>query len=132
MILPGNMTPTVDLEMGIVVMGIETALRDLREFLWQNADDATKSNRTFEKTRDEYEGLIGQTKRTLRLRMLNKDNMVSKTEMVSCCRRLLNFNVVERPVYMHGLSLIVSDRYEFVDVGIGGVIHIPWNWSSEE
>lgn len=69
----------------------------------------------------EEEDVVSVCVQGLSLRSLSKEPSVSSSQMIPCCRRLLE----KRSPYMQGLHLCVSHFYSVMQ---DGDLCIPWDW----
>lgn len=72
---------------------------------------------------EEEEALLKQCVHSLSLKSLRKDPSVSSSQMITCCKRLLE----QRSPLMQGLHICVSHFYSVLQ---DGDLCVPWHWKS--
>uniref|UniRef100_A0A6Q2XHY8 T cell activation inhibitor, mitochondrial n=1 Tax=Esox lucius TaxID=8010 RepID=A0A6Q2XHY8_ESOLU len=108
-------------EMGHFIIPTTCEPRVLQAFLQSRADEARKRIRRSNQLRVEEEEVLLRCLEALALRSLSKEPSVSHTQMIPCCRRLLE----ERSPLMEGLRVEVSHFYSVMQ---DGDLCIPWDW----
>lgn len=71
----------------------------------------------------EEETMVNLCLQSLSLRSLSKEPSVSSSQMILCCKRLLE----QRAPLMQGLHICVSHFYSVMQ---DGDLCVPWNWKS--
>ncbi|KAJ8004856.1 hypothetical protein DPEC_G00140650 [Dallia pectoralis] len=93
----------------------------LQAFLQNRAHEARQRISHRNQLRLEEEEVLLRCLEALALRSLSKEPSVSHTQMIPCCRRLLE----ERSPLMEGLRVEVSHFYSVMQ---DGDLCIPWDW----
>ncbi|XP_034553938.1 T-cell activation inhibitor, mitochondrial [Notolabrus celidotus] len=95
----------------------------LQVFLQSHAPEARQRTQRRKQLQAEEDMLLKLSLHTLSLRSLSKEPSVSSSQMIQCCRRL-----VEQPSpLLQGLHLCVS---HFFSVMQDGDLCVPWDWKS--
>lgn len=95
----------------------------LRDFLQKNAQEARKRLLHKDQLATEEEGVVSSCIQYLSLRSLSKEPSISSSQMIPCCRRLLE----ESFPHVQGLHLCISHFYSVMQ---DGDLCIPWDWKS--
>ncbi|XP_017333597.2 T-cell activation inhibitor, mitochondrial isoform X1 [Ictalurus punctatus] len=93
----------------------------LQNFLQSNAQEAHRRLQHKLQLQVEEEDVVSICVQGLSLQSLSKEPSVSSSQMIPCCRRLIE----ERSPYMQGLHLCVSHFYSVMQ---DGDLCIPWDW----
>ncbi|CAM4697681.1 hypothetical protein PO909_008958 [Leuciscus waleckii] len=108
-------------EMGHFIIPTMCDTLQLQNFLQSQAQEARRRLQRKDKLEAEEEDLIWSCLQDLSLRSLSKEPSVSSSQMIPCCRRLME----ERSPQMQGLHLCVSHFYSVMQ---DGDLCIPWDW----
>ncbi|XP_071327095.1 T-cell activation inhibitor, mitochondrial [Trachinotus anak] len=95
----------------------------LQVFLQSHAPEARERTQRKSQLQAEEEAVVQQCLQTLSLRSLSKEPSVSSSQMILCCRRLLE----QRPPLMQGLHVCISHFYSVMQ---DGDLCLPWDWKS--
>ncbi|KAI7806945.1 putative T-cell activation inhibitor, partial [Triplophysa rosa] len=93
----------------------------LQNFLQSQAQEARRRTRRKDQLEAEEENIISSCRQDLSLYSLSKEPSVSSSQMIPCCRRLME----EKSPQMQGLHLCVSHFYSVMQ---DGDLCIPWDW----
>ncbi|XP_048009407.1 T-cell activation inhibitor, mitochondrial isoform X2 [Megalobrama amblycephala] len=93
----------------------------LQNFLQSQAQEARRRIQRKDKLEAEEEDIISSCLQDLSLSSLSKEPSVSSSQMIPCCRRLME----ERSPQMQGLHLCISHFYSVMQ---DGDLCIPWDW----
>ncbi|XP_067367145.1 T-cell activation inhibitor, mitochondrial [Channa argus] len=110
-------------EMGHFIIPINCDHPKLQVFLQSNAIEARRRTQRKNQLQVEEEALVNLCLHSLSLRSLSKEPSVSSTQMILCCKRL----VEEPSPLMQGLSICVSHFYSVMQ---DGDLCLPWDWKS--
>ncbi|XP_067305303.1 T-cell activation inhibitor, mitochondrial isoform X2 [Pseudorasbora parva] len=108
-------------EMGHFIIPTMCDSLQLQNFLQSQAQEARRRLQRKDKLEAEEEDIILSCLQDLSLRSLSKEPSVSSSQMIPCCRRLME----ERSPQMQGLHLCVSHFYSVMQ---DGDLCIPWDW----
>ncbi|XP_078028138.1 T-cell activation inhibitor, mitochondrial isoform X3 [Epinephelus lanceolatus] len=95
----------------------------LQVFLQSHAPEARKRTHHKNQLQAEEEAVVKLCLHSLSLRSLSKEPSVSSSQMILCCKRL----VEQRCPLMQGLHICVSHFYSVMQ---DGDLCIPWDWKS--
>ncbi|KAM9353962.1 T-cell activation inhibitor, mitochondrial [Symphorus nematophorus] len=95
----------------------------LQVFLQSHATEARQRTQHINQLQAEEEAVVKQCLQNLSLRSLSKEPSVSSSQMISCCRRL----VEQRSPLMQGLHVCISHFYSVMQ---DGDLCVPWDWKS--
>uniref|UniRef100_A0A671M469 T-cell activation inhibitor, mitochondrial-like n=1 Tax=Sinocyclocheilus anshuiensis TaxID=1608454 RepID=A0A671M469_9TELE len=108
-------------EMGHFIIPTMCDTLQLQNFLQSQAQEARRRMRRKDKLEAEEEDIISSCLQDLSLHSLCKEPSVSSSQMIPCCRRLME----ERSPQMQGLHLCISHFYSVMQ---DGDLCIPWDW----
>lgn len=108
-------------EMGHFIIPTMCDTLQLQNFLQSQAQEARRRMQRRHKLEAEEEDIISSCLQDLSLRSLSKEPSVSSTQMIPCCRRLME----EKSPQMQGLHLYISHFYSVMQ---DGDLCIPWDW----
>lgn len=108
-------------EMGHFIIPTLCDTLQLQNFLQSQAQEARKRMRRKDKLEAEEEDIILCCLQDLSLHSLSKEPSVSSSQMIPCCRRLME----ERSPQMQGLHIYISHFYSVMQ---DGDLCIPWDW----
>nr|XP_055066732.1 T-cell activation inhibitor, mitochondrial isoform X1 [Misgurnus anguillicaudatus]XP_055066733.1 T-cell activation inhibitor, mitochondrial isoform X1 [Misgurnus anguillicaudatus] len=108
-------------EMGHFIIPTMCDILQLQNFLQSQAQEARRRTRRKNLLEAEEEDIISSCLQDLSLRSLSKEPSVSSSQMIPCCRRLME----EKSPQMQGLHLCVSHFYSVMQ---DGDLCIPWDW----
>uniref|UniRef100_A0A3Q2E9T9 T cell activation inhibitor, mitochondrial n=1 Tax=Cyprinodon variegatus TaxID=28743 RepID=A0A3Q2E9T9_CYPVA len=109
-------------EMGHFIIPTSCDPRKLQLFLQRHASEA-RSRALHRNLLAEEEAVVTSCLQRLSLRGLSKEPSVSSTQMILCCRRLME----QHSPLMQGLHVCVSHFYSVMQ---DGDLCVPWNWKS--
>ncbi|XP_062848300.1 T-cell activation inhibitor, mitochondrial [Trichomycterus rosablanca] len=95
--------------------------KQLQNFLQSHAQEAHRRLQCRNQLETEERNVVSGCVQGLSLRRLSKEPSVSSSQMIPCCRRLMD----ERSPHMQGLHLRVSHFYSVMQ---DGDLCIPWDW----
>ncbi|XP_068178861.1 T-cell activation inhibitor, mitochondrial [Antennarius striatus] len=95
----------------------------LQVFLQRNAPEARRRTLRKNQLQVEEDAIVEECVHSLSLRGLSKEPSVSSTQMILCCRRLME----QQGPLMKGLHLCVSHFYSVLQ---DGDLCIPWSWKT--
>lgn len=95
----------------------------LQWFIQTKAQEARRRMKRREELKAEENALILVCTEKLSLKRLYKEPSITSTQMIPCCKRL----VEERLPYLQGMHLCVSHFYSVLQ---DGDLCIPWDWKS--
>ncbi|XP_008322077.1 T-cell activation inhibitor, mitochondrial isoform X2 [Cynoglossus semilaevis] len=110
-------------EMGHFIIPTKCDPHKLQVFLQSHAAEARQRNQRKILLQEEEEALLKQCVHSLSLKSLRKDPSVSSSQMITCCKRLLE----QRSPLMQGLHICVSHFYSVLQ---DGDLCVPWHWKS--
>ncbi|XP_028837947.1 T-cell activation inhibitor, mitochondrial isoform X2 [Denticeps clupeoides] len=110
-------------ELGHFIIPTASDPAQLRSFLQSRAQEARKRMKSRKELEAEEQAVVERCVRRLSLSVLTKEPSVSSSQMIQCCRRLLD----ECSPHVQGLRLRVSHFYSVVQ---DGDLCIPWDWKS--
>ncbi|XP_028984444.1 T-cell activation inhibitor, mitochondrial [Betta splendens] len=110
-------------EMGHFIIPINCEPHNLQVFLQSHVLDARRRTQLKNQLEQEEEAAMNLCLQTLSLGSLSKEPSVSSTQMILCCKRLLE----QQPPLMQGLHICVSHFYSVMQ---DGDLCVPWNWKS--
>ncbi|XP_066539052.1 T-cell activation inhibitor, mitochondrial isoform X2 [Hoplias malabaricus] len=108
-------------EMGHFIIPAMCDPAQLQNFLQSHAQEARRRIQRKDQLEAEEENVMSSCVQDLSLRSLSKEPSVSSSQMIPCCRRLME----ERSPQMQGLHLRVSHFYSVMQ---DGDLCIPWDW----
>ncbi|XP_058604130.1 T-cell activation inhibitor, mitochondrial isoform X1 [Onychostoma macrolepis] len=108
-------------EMGHFIIPTICDTLQLQNFLQSQAQVARRRIQRRDKLEAEEENIISNCLQDLSLRSLSKEPSVSSSQMIPCCRRLME----EKSPQMQGLHLYISHFYSVMQ---DGDLCIPWDW----
>uniref|UniRef100_A0A673HIJ5 T-cell activation inhibitor, mitochondrial-like n=1 Tax=Sinocyclocheilus rhinocerous TaxID=307959 RepID=A0A673HIJ5_9TELE len=108
-------------EMGHFIIPTMCDTLQLQNFLQSQAQEARRRMQRRDKLEAEEEDIISSCLQDLSLHSLCKEPSVSSSQMIPCCRRLME----ERSPQMQGLHLCISHFYSVMQ---DGDLCIPWDW----
>uniref|UniRef100_A0A8C1MYR1 T cell activation inhibitor, mitochondrial n=1 Tax=Cyprinus carpio TaxID=7962 RepID=A0A8C1MYR1_CYPCA len=108
-------------EMGHFIIPTMCDTLQLQNFLQSQAQEARRRMRRKDKLEAEEEDIISSCLQDLSLHSLSKEPSVLSSQMIPCCRRLME----ERSPQMQGLHLYISHFYSVMQ---DGDLCIPWDW----
>lgn len=97
----------------------------LFEIIEKEGDSIIKRHEKFLKDIEDIYEVILKVKRKFRLKYLKHDNTMSKQELISCLKRLIQ-NACSIMPYMEGIRLFISDHYGFNKKS--GTVKIRWDF----
>ncbi|KAM8869014.1 T-cell activation inhibitor, mitochondrial isoform 1-T2 [Spinachia spinachia] len=109
-------------EMGHFIIPTSSDPPKLQVFLQSHAPEARQRTLRKKQLQAEEEALVKLCLQNLSL-SLSKEPSVSPSQMILCCRRL----VEQRPPLMQGLHICVSHFYSVMQ---DGDLCVPWDWKS--
>ncbi|KAM4633006.1 T-cell activation inhibitor, mitochondrial isoform 1-T4 [Polymixia lowei] len=115
-------TPSLH-EMGHFIIPTNCDPPQLQLFLQSHAVEARERIKRKNQLEAEEEATVRDCLQSLSLRTLSKEPSVSSSQMITCCKRLLE----QRSPLMQGLHLCVSHFYSVMQ---DGDLCIPWDWKS--
>ncbi|TSK34849.1 T-cell activation inhibitor, mitochondrial [Bagarius yarrelli] len=121
MILENDCSRPVLHEMGHFIIPTMCHPVHLQNFLQKHAPEARRRLQRKQQLEAEEEAAVSICVQGLSLQSLSKEPSVSSSQMIPCCRRLLE----ERSPYMQGLHLCISHFYSVMQ---DGDLCIPWDW----
>ncbi|XP_034385075.1 T-cell activation inhibitor, mitochondrial isoform X1 [Cyclopterus lumpus] len=110
-------------EMGHFIIPCNADPPKLQVFLQRHASEARQLTQRKNQLQAEEEAVLKLCLQTLSLRSLSKEAGVSSSQMIRCCRRL----VEQRPLLMQDLHICVSHFYSVMQ---DGDLCVPWDWKS--
>ncbi|XP_028281548.1 T-cell activation inhibitor, mitochondrial [Parambassis ranga] len=110
-------------EMGHFIIPTNCDPPKLQVFLQTHAPEARRRTQHKNQLQAEEEAVMKLCVQTLSLRSLSKEPSVSSTQMIECCKRL----VEQRSPLMQGLHVCVSHFYSVMQ---DGDLCVPWDWKS--
>ncbi|XP_015254584.1 PREDICTED: T-cell activation inhibitor, mitochondrial [Cyprinodon variegatus] len=110
-------------EMGHFIIPTSCDPRKLQLFLQRHASEARSRALHRNRLLAEEEAVVTSCLQRLSLRGLSKEPSVSSTQMILCCRRLME----QHSPLMQGLHVCVSHFYSVMQ---DGDLCVPWNWKS--
>ncbi|XP_069573346.1 T-cell activation inhibitor, mitochondrial isoform X1 [Brachyistius frenatus] len=110
-------------EMGHFIIPTNCDPPKLQVFLQSHAPEARQRAQRRKQLQAEEDAVVQLCLQTLSLRSLSKEPSVSSSQMVLCCRRLLE----QRSPLLQGLHLCVSHFYSVMQ---DGDLCVPWDWKS--
>ncbi|CAL8287262.1 unnamed protein product [Merluccius merluccius] len=113
-------TPSLH-EMGHFILPTNCDPPKLQVFLQSHAPEARQRTQRKKQLQREEDAAIRECLQSLSLRGLSKDPSVSSSQMLACCRRLLE----QRAPLAQGLYVCVSHFYSVMQ---DGDLFIPWDW----
>lgn len=113
-------------DIGVILVPFKSEVSDIVEFLQEHGRNFLFDQQETKAREKSDEGVILDTKRKLRIGSLSKDLIVTNEEMHHCLRGLRALPRSFRSLFT-GISLIISDRFEFSDRGLNGTLRIHWD-----
>ncbi|XP_018536291.1 T-cell activation inhibitor, mitochondrial isoform X2 [Lates calcarifer] len=110
-------------EMGHFIIPTNCNPPKLQVFLQSHAHEARQRTKRKNQLQVEEEAVMKQCLQSLSLRSLSKEPSVSSSQMILCCKRL----VEQRSPLMQGLHICVSHFYSVMQ---DGDLCLPWDWKS--
>ncbi|XP_054477767.1 T-cell activation inhibitor, mitochondrial [Anoplopoma fimbria] len=110
-------------EMGHFIIPTNSDPPKLQVFLQSHAPEARQRTQRRKQLQAEEEAVVKLCLQSLSLRSLSKEPSVSSTQMILCCKRL----VEQRSPLMQGLHICVSHFYSVMQ---DGDLCVPWDWKS--
>ncbi|XP_040900767.1 T-cell activation inhibitor, mitochondrial isoform X1 [Toxotes jaculatrix] len=110
-------------EMGHFIIPTNCDPPKLQVFLQSHAPEARQRTQRKNQLQAEEEAVVKQCLQSLSLRSLSKEPSVSSSQMILCCKRLLE----QRSPLMQGLHVCVSHFYSVMQ---DGDLCLPWDWKS--
>ncbi|XP_029359544.1 T-cell activation inhibitor, mitochondrial isoform X3 [Echeneis naucrates] len=110
-------------EMGHFIIPTNCDPPKLQVFLQSHAHKARERTHTKNQLQAEEEVVVQQCLQSLSLRSLSKEPSVSSSQMIQCCKRLLE----QRSPLMQGLHVCISHFYSVMQ---DGDLCLPWDWKS--
>lgn len=110
-------------EMGHFIIPTNCDPPKLQAFLQSHAPKARQRTHRKNQLEAEEEAVIKLCLHSLSLRSLSKEPSVSSSQMILCCKRL----VEQRSPLMQGLHICVSHFYSVMQ---DGDLCVPWDWKS--
>ncbi|XP_050634334.1 T-cell activation inhibitor, mitochondrial isoform X1 [Macaca thibetana thibetana] len=98
---------------------------NLQWFILTKAQQARENMKRKEELKVIENELIQASTKKFSLEKLYKEPSISSTQMVDCCKRLLEQSLP----YLHGMHLCISHFYSVMQ---DGDLCIPWNWKNGE
>ncbi|KAG7268704.1 hypothetical protein CRUP_021387 [Coryphaenoides rupestris] len=114
-------TPSLH-EMGHFILPTNCDPPRLQAFLQSHALEARQLSQRKQQLQSEEDVAVAECLEGLSLRGLSKDPSVTSSQMLTCCRRLLE---QRPPLAARGLYVCVS---HFYSVMLDGDLCIPWDW----
>ncbi|XP_051577316.1 T-cell activation inhibitor, mitochondrial isoform X2 [Myxocyprinus asiaticus] len=108
-------------EMGHFIIPTMCDILQLQNFLQSQTKEARRLIQRKDQLEAEEVDTMSSCLQDLSLRSLSKETSVSSSQMIPCCRRLME----ERSPQMQGLHLCVSYFYSVMQ---DGDLCIPWDW----
>lgn len=115
-------TPSLH-EMGHFIIPTNCDPPKLQVFLQNQAPEARQRTQRRNHLQAEEEAVVKSCLQSLSLRSLSKEPSVSSSQMILCCKRLLE----QRSPLMQGLHICVSHFYSVMQ---DGDLCVPWDWKS--
>ncbi|KAG7235497.1 hypothetical protein INR49_002633 [Caranx melampygus] len=110
-------------EMGHFIIPTNCDPPKLQVFLQSHAPEARERTHHRNQLQAEEEAVMQQCLQSLSLRSLSKEPSVSSSQMIQCCKRL----VEQRSPLMQGLHVCISHFYSVMQ---DGDLCLPWDWKS--
>ncbi|XP_070822759.1 T-cell activation inhibitor, mitochondrial isoform X2 [Chaetodon trifascialis] len=110
-------------EMGHFIIPTNCDPLKLQVFLQVHAPEARQRTQCKKQLQVEEEAVVKLCLQNLSLRSLSKEASVSSSQMILCCKRL----VEQRYPLMQGLHICVSHFYSVMQ---DGDLCVPWDWKS--
>ncbi|XP_074510579.1 T-cell activation inhibitor, mitochondrial [Sebastes fasciatus] len=110
-------------EMGHFIIPTSCDPPKLQVFLQSQAPEARQRTQRKNQLQAEEEAVVKLCLQSLSLRGLSKEPSVSSSQMILCCKRL----VEQRSPLMQGLHVCVSHFYSVMQ---DGDLCVPWDWKS--
>ncbi|XP_026228846.1 T-cell activation inhibitor, mitochondrial [Anabas testudineus] len=110
-------------EMGHFIIPTNCDPPKLQVFLQSHAMEARQRTQRKNQLQVEEEAVVNLCLQSLSLRSLSKEPSVSSSQMILCCKRLLE----QRSPLMQGLHICVSHFYSVMQ---DGDLCVPWDWKS--
>lgn len=110
-------------EMGHFIIPTKCDSPKLQVFLQSHALEARQRTQHKNQLQAEEEAVVKLCLQSLSLRSLSKEPSVSSSQMILCCKRL----VEQRSPLMQGLHICVSHFYSVMQ---DGDLCVPWDWKS--
>ena len=120
--------PSIDPELGLVLVPIAHPIPGLLAFLTTHGQRAVDSARAYASGKARYDDAVLAVKRRYRVRRLERERGVSEGEMVDCCERLMRAGGAAGGLrgWLEGMEVGVGREYRFAHDD--GRIVIPWDW----
>ncbi|XP_029928667.1 T-cell activation inhibitor, mitochondrial [Myripristis murdjan] len=115
-------TPSLH-EMGHFIIPTRCDPPKLQAFLQSHAHEARQRMHRTNQLQAEEEAAVKACLQSLSLRSLSKEPSVTSSQMILCCKRLLE----QRSPLMQGLHICISHFYSVMQ---DGDLCIPWDWKS--
>ncbi|XP_019735651.1 T-cell activation inhibitor, mitochondrial [Hippocampus comes] len=116
----GHSSPSLH-EMGHFIIPTNCDPPKLRAFLQSHAPNARQRSQRKKMLQAEEEAVMKMCLQSLSLRGLSKEPSVTSSQMILCCKRLLQ----QRSPLLLGLHICVSHFYSVMQ---DGDLCIPWDW----
>ncbi|XP_047455223.1 T-cell activation inhibitor, mitochondrial isoform X2 [Mugil cephalus] len=110
-------------EMGHFIIPTNCDPPKLQIFLQNHASEARHRTQCKNQLQEEEEAVVKLCLQSLSLRSLSKEPSVSSSQMILCCKRLLEL----RSPLMQGFHVCVSHFYSVME---DGDLWVPWDWKS--
>ncbi|XP_076004608.1 T-cell activation inhibitor, mitochondrial [Genypterus blacodes] len=110
-------------EMGHFIIPVNCDPPKLQFFLQSHALEARQLIQSKNQLQAEEEESIKACMQSLSLRKLSKDPSISSSQMILCCKRLLE----QRSTLLQGLHIRISHFYSVMQ---DGDLCIPWDWKT--
>ncbi|TMS10890.1 T-cell activation inhibitor, mitochondrial [Larimichthys crocea] len=123
MLLENDRTSPSLHEMGHFIIPTNCDFPKLQVFLQSHAHEARQRTERKKQLQVEEEAVVKQCLQNLSLRSLSKEPSVSSSQMIFCCRRLVDLS---SPL-MQGLHICISHFYSVMQ---DGDLCVPWDWKS--
>lgn len=123
MMLENDRSNPVLHEMGHFIIPTNCDPPKLQVFLQNHAPEARQRTQRKNQLQVEEEAVVKLCLQSLSLRSLSKEPSVSSSQMISCCRRLLD----QHFPLMQGLHISISHFYSVMQ---DGDLCVPWDWKS--